>query len=81
MCIDWRDEKAMKKIVYRIPQVFPHMLEGFPENIGHSLDLDLKKNGMLNSLTNQMVRGTESLNEWRLHLEQEDILYSEERVP
>ena len=30
----------------------------FPKDTVHSLDLDLKKNGMLRSLINQMVYGT-----------------------
>ena len=52
--IDW-DEKATKKIAHRISQVLLHMPQGFPKDIGHSPDLDLKKNGMLRSLTNQTV--------------------------
>ena len=60
--IDW-GEKAMKTFfVYMIPQVLLHTPQSFPKDIGHSSDLDLKKNGTPRSLTNQTVRGTESLN-------------------
>ena len=45
----------MRKNVYRIPQVLLHVPQGFPKDMGHSSDLDLKKNGMLRSLTNQTV--------------------------
>ena len=42
--IDWgRNEKAMKNIAYRIPEVFPNTPKGFPKDFGHSSDLDLKK--------------------------------------
>ena len=57
------DEKAMKRIVYRILQVLPDVPEGFAKDTSHSSDLSLKKNGILQLLQHQTVRGTESLNE------------------
>ena len=43
--IDW-GRKGNETHVYRIPQVLPQMPEGFPKDIGHSSDLELKKNGI-----------------------------------
>ena len=53
---------AMNKFVKAIPQIVPIMPENFPKDIGHSSDLDLKKNGTERTLTNQTVRGTMWLN-------------------
>ena len=65
-------------VVGAIPQVLPHMPQGFPMGSGHSSDLDLKKNGMLHSFKNQTFRWTKSLNEWCLHLEKADIFFFSE---
>ena len=48
-------EKAIEKVAQAIPQVLPHMTESLQEDIGHSSDLDLKKNGVVHSLTNHTV--------------------------
>ena len=53
--------KAMKKCVKKsISSDVDKSARQFPTGIGHSSDLDLKKNGMPRSLTNQTVFGTKS---------------------
>ena len=64
--IGWA-RKATKKVVNAILQVLPNRPNIFLKDIGHASDLDLKQNGVLHSLKNQTVRGTESLDAyiWR----------------
>ena len=40
--------------------MLPNMPESFPQDTGHSSDMDLKKNGMLRSAMIRMVYGTRS---------------------
>ena len=72
--------KAIKKVVNVIPQILPNMPKSFPEDIGHSSDLDLKKKGMLRSPIIQMVCGTRSPKNCGSQLQRACILYSEEQV-
>ena len=72
--------KAMTKFVNAIPQMLPNMPKSSQEDIGHSSDLDLKKNGMLRPPINQMVCGTGSPKKCCLNVQRTGILYSAEQV-
>ena len=49
------------------------------KDIGHSSNLNLKRNGTVRLPTNQTVRGTESL-KWWIYLSKAGIMYPEERM-